>query len=50
MIALSGYGQERDRERSAEHEFAGHLVKPVSLDVLLDSVQSARARGAESTA
>jgi signal transduction histidine kinase/ActR/RegA family two-component response regulator len=50
MIALSGYGQERDRERSAELGFAAHLVKPVSLADLLASVQGARARGAESTA
>jgi CheY-like chemotaxis protein len=50
MIALSGYGQERHRERSAERGFAAHLVKPVSLDELLASVQGARARGAESTA
>ena len=46
MIALSGYGQERDRERSVERGFTAHLVKPVSLADLLASVQGARARSA----
>jgi signal transduction histidine kinase/ActR/RegA family two-component response regulator len=41
MIALSGYGQESDRKRSLERGFALHLVKPASLDELLDSVQAA---------
>ena len=29
LIALSGYGQERDQRRSAEAGFSFHLVKPV---------------------
>lgn len=29
VIALSGYGAERDREASTQAGFAGHLVKPV---------------------
>jgi len=41
MIAVSGYGLERDHERSAERGFKAHLVKPVSLDALLASVQGA---------
>lgn len=28
VVALSGYGREQDRRRSAEAGFAGHLVKP----------------------
>jgi CheY-like chemotaxis protein len=28
VIALSGYGQEQDRQRSAEAGFVAHLVKP----------------------
>lgn len=28
VLALSGYGREQDRQRSAEAGFAGHLVKP----------------------
>ena len=47
MIAVSGYGQELDRERSAQREFAAHFVKPVSLAELLASVEGARTRGAE---
>ncbi len=31
LIALTGYGQERDRERSREAGFDHHLVKPVDL-------------------
>ena len=50
MIALSGYGQERDRARSVERGFTAHLVKPVNLADLLASVQGAGARGAESMA
>jgi PAS domain S-box-containing protein len=32
LIALTGYGQESDRERSRKAGFAEHLVKPVDLD------------------
>ncbi|MEP6504321.1 MAG: ATP-binding protein [Betaproteobacteria bacterium] len=35
LIALSGYGQERDRERSRAQGFAGHLVKPANVSELL---------------
>jgi PAS domain S-box-containing protein len=41
VIALTGWGQERDRARSKEAGFDGHLVKPVSLlelDVLLNTL------------
>jgi CheY-like chemotaxis protein len=34
LIAVTGYGQQGDRERSREAGFDAHLVKPVSLDVL----------------
>ena len=34
-IAITGYGRDRDRERSAEAGFDAHLVKPVDLDQLL---------------
>ncbi|MEJ8816079.1 hybrid sensor histidine kinase/response regulator [Variovorax ureilyticus] len=43
MLALSGYGQERDRKRSAASGFAAHMVKPVSLSELLANIQDARA-------
>lgn len=34
LLALTGYGLETDRERSAAAGFAAHLVKPVDLDRL----------------
>jgi len=34
LIALSGYGQEADRQRSREAGFVQHLVKPVKPDDL----------------
>jgi signal transduction histidine kinase/CheY-like chemotaxis protein len=34
LIALSGYGQEGDRQRSASSGFAAHLVKPVDIEHL----------------
>ncbi len=34
LVALSGYGQERDRERSAAAGFDAHLLKPAQPDVL----------------
>jgi CheY-like chemotaxis protein len=36
LIALTGYGQESDRARSAEAGFDHHLVKPVSYQQLKD--------------
>ncbi|HYD56068.1 MAG TPA: ATP-binding protein, partial [Burkholderiales bacterium] len=38
LVALTGYGQDSDRRRSSEAGFASHLVKPVDLDMLLDSL------------
>ncbi len=37
LIALTGYGQESDRQRSREAGFDHHLVKPVDL-LMLESV------------
>jgi len=34
LVALTGYGQEQDRERSREAGFDEHLVKPASLEDL----------------
>ncbi len=42
LIALTGYGQESDREHSAAAGFAVHLVKPVKLDLLLRAVDGDR--------
>ena len=34
LVALTGWGQEEDRNRTAEAGFDGHLVKPVDFDTL----------------
>jgi PAS domain S-box-containing protein len=45
VVALTGWGQEEDRRRSAEAGFDHHLVKPVelaALQLLLDSATAVR--------
>ncbi|WP_434132438.1 response regulator [Methylocaldum sp. GT1BB] len=34
LVAMTGYGQDEDRDRSRTAGFDGHLVKPVDLDRL----------------
>ena len=34
FVALTGYGQAEDRERSSAAGFDAHMVKPVDLDAL----------------
>jgi CheY-like chemotaxis protein len=36
IIALTGWGQDADRRKSAEAGFDGHLVKPVDFVTLVD--------------
>ena len=48
LIALTGYGQQADRERSASAGFQHHLVKPVDMD-MLRSLLSRHARSAAET-
>jgi signal transduction histidine kinase len=36
IVALTGYGQPRDRQRSADAGFFAHLLKPVRIDVFLE--------------
>jgi signal transduction histidine kinase/CheY-like chemotaxis protein len=38
LIALTGYGQAGDRQRSNDAGFAAHLVKPISLDALVAAI------------
>ena len=38
LIAVTGYGQDADRERSRQAGFDSHLVKPVNVDVLNNAV------------
>jgi PAS domain S-box-containing protein len=40
LVALTGYGQEKDRQRAVEAGFDYHLVKPVSLDALEELMAS----------
>ncbi len=42
LIAMTGWGQERDQEMALEAGFDAHLVKPVDLDVLLEALQEQR--------
>jgi CheY-like chemotaxis protein len=39
LIALTGYGQESDRERSRKVGFDFHLVKPVDFDMLQRAIE-----------
>ena len=39
MVALSGWGQEKDRARSREHGFAAHLVKPVDVEQVRSALE-----------
>jgi len=34
LVAVTGWGQERDRERAREAGFDAHLTKPVTLEAL----------------
>ena len=40
LVALTGYGQESDRQKALAAGFDYHLVKPVSLDALQDFLES----------
>jgi PAS domain S-box-containing protein len=40
LVALTGYGQPRDRERALEAGFEAHLLKPVDVQALLETVAS----------
>jgi PAS domain S-box-containing protein len=45
LVALTGYGQEEDRRRSAEAGFDQHLTKPVSFDLLTEVLRTAGEAG-----
>ena len=44
LVALSGWGQKVDRQRSARAGFAHHLVKPADPAAVLELIQSSGAR------
>ncbi|MES3020078.1 MAG: ATP-binding protein [Pseudomonadota bacterium] len=41
LIALTGYGLEGDQRRALEAGFDAHLVKPVNLELLLETIEAA---------
>jgi PAS domain S-box-containing protein len=45
LVAVSGYGQERDRAASMEAGFAVHLTKPVELKALMQALAMHQAPG-----
>lgn len=42
LIALTGWGQEQDREKTREAGFDDHMVKPVDVDVLKAALRAAQ--------
>ena len=43
LFALTGYGQERDRQMSEQAGFSAHLVKPVAVEELLALIEALNA-------
>jgi CheY-like chemotaxis protein len=43
IIAMTGYGQDRDRQRAQEAGFDRHTVKPVDIGELMNSLKASRA-------
>jgi CheY-like chemotaxis protein len=41
LVAMTGYGQEEDRRRTAQSGFAHHLVKPIDPEALKRVIASA---------
>jgi CheY-like chemotaxis protein len=41
LIAITGYGQEQDRKRTANASFNHHFVKPVNMEELLQILDKA---------
>ena len=44
LIALTGYGQDADRKRALVAGFDSHLVKPLDMDVLVNTIVSHQSR------
>ena len=42
IIAMTGWGQIEDKRRTAQAGFDGHLVKPVSINKILETIDSLR--------
>jgi CheY-like chemotaxis protein len=44
LVAVTGWGQQADRKKTADAGFDGHLVKPVDLDVVLQLMELVESR------
>jgi CheY-like chemotaxis protein len=44
LIAVTGYGQDSDRQRTREAGFQHHLVKPVDMDAIEAALATRNAR------
>ena len=49
IVAMTGWGQDEDRRRSAEAGFDHHLVKPVDFDSLLEILRDCRSEARETS-
>ena len=50
LVAVTGYGQASDRQRSREAGFDAHLVKPVELERVRELVEDVGSRGSDASA
>jgi PAS domain S-box-containing protein len=39
LVALTGYGQDADRQRSADAGFDGHMVKPINIEAVATTIK-----------
>jgi CheY-like chemotaxis protein len=44
LVALTGFGQERDKQQASEAGFDYHIVKPASLDALQELLRTIQLR------
>jgi len=44
LIAVTGYGQDSDRDMALESGFDYHLVKPVNLEKLIEIIEQVAAK------
>jgi CheY-like chemotaxis protein len=40
VVAVTGYGQDSDRQRAREAGFDEHIVKPVTFDLLIQALEA----------
>jgi PAS domain S-box-containing protein len=45
LVAVTGYGQQHDRERTAKLGFVAHLVKPIDMNAVVAAVENSIASG-----